>query len=165
MTKKAATLFLLATVVVSTVLAAEDDRDIPRLEHVFVIMMENHGFGQMLNNPNAPFTNQLARSANLATNYFAVAHPSLTNYLEVVGGSNFGVLSDNDPDWHNNSCSPNLATGIANTDNPPSPAICPIAATGTDAETVAIDMTNEVQGPPGELNIDGIQSIPAAADT
>jgi phosphatidylinositol-3-phosphatase len=83
----------------------------------------------------------------------------------VVGGSNFGVLSDNDPDWHNSSCSPNLATGIANTDNPPSPAICPITGTGTDAETVAIDMTNEVQGPPGELNIDGIQSIPAAADT
>jgi len=29
--------------------------------------------------------------ANTATSYFAVAHPSLTNYLEVVGGSNFGV--------------------------------------------------------------------------
>ena len=37
-----------------------------------------------------PFSNAEAGTANLAANYFAVAHPSLTNYLEVVGGSNFG---------------------------------------------------------------------------
>ena len=165
MTQKAAPLFLLSTLMVSTMLAAEEARDIPRLDHVFVIMMENHGFSQILNNPNAPFTNQLARSANLATNYFAIAHPSLTNYLEVVGGSNFGVLSDNDPDWHNNLCAPNLATGVANTDNPPSPSICPISGAGTDAATPAVDTINETQGPPGENNIDGIQSIPASHST
>jgi phosphatidylinositol-3-phosphatase len=44
--------------------------DVPALKHVSVIMMENHGFVQVLNN-----------SANLATNYFAVAHPSPSNYL------------------------------------------------------------------------------------
>jgi len=136
---------------------------VPHLDHVFVIMMENHGYGQIFNNPNAPFVNSYAQSANLATNYFAVAHPSLTNYLEVVGGTNFGVQSDNDPDWHNSSCSTNLSTGVANTDNPPSPSICPIAGTGTDAATPAIDTTNEVQGQPGLLNLDGVKSIPAAA--
>jgi hypothetical protein len=162
MTKRAAALLLSALALVSTVLAAEDDRDIPRLDHVFLIVMENHGFSQILNNPNAPFTNNLAKSANLATNYFAIAHPSLTNYLEIVGGSNFGVHSDNDPDWHNNSCAPNLATGVANTDNPPSPSICPISGVGTDAATPAQDFTNETQGPPPENNIDGVQSIPAA---
>ena len=67
---------------------------IPHLDHVFLVMMENHGYSQIVDNPNAPFINQLAKSANSATNYFAVAHPSLTNYLEVVGGSNFGVLSE-----------------------------------------------------------------------
>src|ERR1700720_3848612 len=86
------------------------------LDHVFVIMMENHGYSEILNNPNAPFVNQYAKQANLATNYFAVAHPSLTNYLETVGGSNFGVLSDNSPDWHNPSCKPNLASGTPATD-------------------------------------------------
>src|SRR5215831_2205646 len=139
MKKKSAILLVLIIALVSTVLAAEDDRDIPRLDHVFLIIMENHGFSQIINNPNAPFTNKLAKSANLATNYFAVAHPSLTNYLEIVGGSNFGVLSDNDPDWHNNLCAPNLATGVANTDNPPSPSICPISGAGTDAATPAVD--------------------------
>src|ERR1700731_5472493 len=68
------------------------------LDHVFVIMMENHGYSQILNNPNAPFINQYAKAHNVATNYFAIAHPSLTNYLEIVGGSNFGVQTDNYPD-------------------------------------------------------------------
>ena len=122
-------------------------KGIPHLDHVFVIMMENHGYTEILNNPNAKFINQYAHSANLATKYFAVAHPSLTNYLEVVGGSNFGVQSDNAPDWHNASCTTNLASGVANTDNPPSPNICPIAGSGTDAATPALDCTNEVQGP------------------
>jgi phosphatidylinositol-3-phosphatase len=136
---------------------------IPHLDHVFVIMMENHGYSQIINNPGAPYINKFAKTANLAGNYFAVGHPSLTNYLEVVGGSNFGVQSDHNPDWHNASCANNLATGIANTDNPPSPNICPISATGTDAATPAIDASNE-SGPPGLNNIDGIQSIPASAD-
>ena len=90
------------------------------------------------------FINKYAKTANLRPNYFAVAHPSLTNYLEIVGGSNFGVQSDNAPDWHNGSCATNLSTGIANTDNPPSPAICPITGSGTDAATPALDCTNEV---------------------
>jgi hypothetical protein len=138
---------------------------VPHLDHVYVIMMENHGFGQVINNPNAPFINKYAGQANLATNYFAVAHPSLTNYLEIVGGSNFGVQTDNYPDWHSQSCTPNLASGTTATDNPPSPLICPIAGEGTDAETPAFDFTNETQGAPGEVNIDGVASFAAAKHT
>jgi hypothetical protein len=97
------TLGLSIVVALSTLLADESGfpEGVPHLDHVFLIMMENHSYGQILNNPNAPYVNQLAQSANAATNYFAIAHPSLTNYLEVVGGSNFGVQSDNNPDWHN----------------------------------------------------------------
>jgi hypothetical protein len=140
-------------------------KGVPHLDHVFVIMMENHGYSQILNNPNAPFINAYMRSANLATNYFAVAHPSLTNYLEVVGGSNFGVLSDNNSDWHNGSCATNLSTGMPDTDNPASGPICPIAGTGTDAATPAMDFTNETQGQPGEVNIDGRTSFAANPNT
>jgi hypothetical protein len=135
------------------------------LDHVFLIMMENHGYSQIIGNPNAPFINNLAVSANLATNYFAIAHPSLTNYLEVVGGSNFGVQSDNDPDWHNFYCTPNLQSHVANTDNPASPAVCPIAGIGTDAATPAQDTVNETQSPPPINNIDGTQTIAAAPNT
>jgi hypothetical protein len=161
--KKAITLGLLAAAVGGTIFAQEGP--VPkgrRLDHVFIIMMENHGYSQILNNPNAPFINGLFHSANAAANYFAVGHPSLTNYLEVVGGSNFGVLSDNNPDWHNAAFITNLASGIPATDNPPTPPICPIWGTGTDAATPAVDTANEVQGSPGENNIDGIQSFAAA---
>jgi len=167
MKRKAPTLWLIVTFLASNMFAGEGavPRGVPHLDHVFVIMMENHGYSQIVNNPNAPFTNQYAKAANSAANYFAVAHPSLTNYLEVVGGSNFGVLSDNDPDWHSTSCVTNLASGTADTDNPASPNICPIAGTGTDAATPAVDTTNEVQGTPGENNLDGVKSIPAASGT
>ena len=147
----------------------DDDKDsVPRLGHVFVVMMENHGYGQIVNNPNAPFANAYAKTANLATRYFAVAHPSLTNYLEVVGGSNFGVLSDNNPDWLNPACSTNLSTGVPNTDEPPiapNPNVCPITGAGMDAATPRFDTTNEAvaSGVPALTNIDGVfPAIPAA---
>ncbi len=59
--------------VTGTIVAQEGDvpKGIPHLDHVFVIMMENHGYREILNNPNAPFINRYARSANLASNYFA----------------------------------------------------------------------------------------------
>lgn len=152
-------------IVAASAVAAEGPvpSGIPGLEHVWVIMMENHGYGQVVGNPNLPYINDMISLSNTATNYFAVAHPSLTNYLEVVGGSNFGVLSDNNPDWHNFSCTPNLVSATANTDTPASPAICPISGTGTDAETVAVDTTNETPNPVN--NIDGKLSIPAAPNT
>ena len=158
---------LLAIALTLTAFAGEGPvpKGVPHLNHVFLIMMENHGYNQIVNNPNAPFISQLAKSANSATNYFAVGHPSLTNYLEVVGGSNFGVESDNNPNWHNSTCTPNLSAGTANTDNPPSPNVCPISGMGIDAATPAVDTTNEVQGAPGLNNVDGVQSVPAADGT
>jgi len=161
MTKKTVMLSLFLTLT-ATMFAQEGavPKGIPPLNHVWVIMMENHGFVQVLKNPAAPFTTQYARSANLATNYFAVAHPSLTNYLETNGGSNFGVLDDNSPDWHNATCSPNLATAVTNFEVTSTP-ICPIAGTGIDAATPAIDYSNETSGPPGVNNIDGIKSYAA----
>ena len=138
---------------------------VPHLDHVFVIVMENHGYQQIVGNPNAPYINELVKSQNVATNYFGIAHPSLTNYLEIVGGSNFGVLTDNYPDWHSTKCVTNLSTGIPATDNPVSPLICPIGGEGKDAATPAIDFTNETQGPPGDINIDGKRSIAAGPHT
>lgn len=152
----------LAAVSLATAAEGPIPTGMPHLDHVFVIMMENHGISQVVNNPNCPYTNELLTIANSATNYYAVAHPSLTNYLEIAGGSNFGVHADNSPDWHNFSCTPNIAAGTVATDNPASPAICPIYGSGMDAATPAIDTTNETSGPPGVNNIDGVLSLAAA---
>ena len=164
-------LCLLTTFFAGRMFAAEGavPTGVPHLDHVFVIMMENHGYSQIVGNPYAPFINSYLKSANSATNFFAIGHPSSTNYLEVVGGSNFGVRSDNKPDWHNSACMPNLATGLVTTDNPSRAPVCPIAGWGIDAETPAIDLTNECPGAalclPGLIDIDGKISVPAAKNT
>ncbi len=176
MLKKAVALSIVSCMLATPGFAKDDHAagGIPHLDHVFLIMMENHGYQQVYGNPNEPYLNSLIASGkvNLATNYFAVGHPSLTNYLEVVGGSNFGVRSDNAPDWGNSSCSPNIATKIVNADNgggnAPVPVdtgkICPISGTGTDAETPAVDTWNEVGGPFVALaDIDGVKAVPAAS--
>jgi len=174
MLRNAAALGLVAAALATAAFAQEERvHGIPRLDHVFVIMMENHGYQQVIDNPNEPYLNSLITNnkVNLATNYFAVGHPSLTNYLEIVGGSNFGIRSDNAPNWGSTSCSPNIATGIVNADNgggnAPVPVdtgtICPITGSGTDAETPAVDTWNEVGGPFVALaDLDGVKSVPAA---
>src|ERR1700744_533728 len=119
MKKSLLTLGLMAATLASPAFANEGavPTGVPKLDHVFIIMMENHGYAEIIGDPNTPFINSYAKSANLATNYFAVAHPSLTNYLEIAGGSNFGVLSDNNPDWHNTKCKTNLAAKTVNNES------------------------------------------------
>ena len=67
MTKKKLVLGLIVALA-GTVSAQEGavPKGIPPLDHVWVIMMENHGYSQILNNPNAPYINAYAQTANLA---------------------------------------------------------------------------------------------------
>ncbi len=144
MKKTAIALSLTAALLAGSACAHEEVHEarMPHLDHVFLIMMENHAYAQIIGNPNAPFINQMAHDANLATNFYGVGHPSLTNYLEVVGGSNFGVINDHSPDWHNTLCVPNIVSGVPS-DESVAAGICPIAGTGYDAATPAVDTTNE----------------------
>jgi len=77
---------------------------------VVVIAMENHGLGDIINNPSAPFMNQLASSYTLATNYTAVNHPSLPNYLALISGQDFAS-------WSKTDCNPGPACGAGNASN------------------------------------------------
>lgn len=61
---------------------------------VILIMLENHGYDEVIGNPEAPYLNQLAGQQALATDYYAETHPSLPNYLALLGGSTFGIESD-----------------------------------------------------------------------
>ena len=73
---------------------AEAAGTVPAFDHIFTIVMENHSYGQIIGSGSAPYINSLAAKYGLATNYFAVAHPSLPNYLALTGGSTFGITSD-----------------------------------------------------------------------
>src|SRR6185437_6636255 len=69
---------------------------VPRLDHVFVIMMENTSYSDLLNpaNANTTFIQSLAKASGLATQYYCVTHPSLPNYVATISGSNWGSNSD-----------------------------------------------------------------------
>lgn len=71
------------------------------LDHVFVIMLENHSLhsvidqrasdGQLV----APYITSLAHRYAWAQNYYGVTHPSEPNYIAAITGSNWGIQDDN----------------------------------------------------------------------
>lgn len=64
-------------------------------QHVFYVMMENHGYDQIIGNTaDAPYINALAARYNLATNFHGVTHPSLPNYLAAISGDFQGIFDD-----------------------------------------------------------------------
>lgn len=67
---------------------------VPRFRHVFVVVMENRPAAAVYGGSADPYLRALARRYSVATAYYAVAHPSLPNYLALLGGSTFGVRSD-----------------------------------------------------------------------
>lgn len=70
----------------------------PQYNHVFLLIMENENYKQVIGNKNAPILNALAQDYGLATNYRGVADPSEPNYVAMLGGDFFGINSD-DPYW------------------------------------------------------------------
>jgi hypothetical protein len=70
----------------------------PQYDHVFLLIMENEGYGQIVGNQYAPILNALANDYGVATDYRGVADPSEPNYVAMLGGDFFGISSD-DPYW------------------------------------------------------------------
>jgi hypothetical protein len=66
----------------------------PQYDHVFLIINENHNFPQIMGNSAAPIINALAEDYGLATQYTGVSDPSEPNYVAMLGGSDFGIASD-----------------------------------------------------------------------
>lgn len=64
---------------------------VPRFEHITIIMFENKEFGSVIGNPLMPNYNRLARDYTLLTQYYAIRHPSLPNYIALMGGDTFGI--------------------------------------------------------------------------
>ena len=61
------------------------------LDHVFMVMMENKGYDDIVGSPNAPYLNSLINAYGFAANYYGLTHPSLPNYYPLVGGTDFGL--------------------------------------------------------------------------
>ena len=116
----AVTLALLAG---TSALSPAADR-VPELDHVFVIVLENHNsftsFGSIgiLDNPMAPKITALAHTYNFASNYHGVWHPSLPNYVAMITGDWTGtdVIGNREAGGH--TYPPGSAVGISDDDSP-----------------------------------------------
>src|SRR5450631_3764325 len=61
---------------------------------IVVIVMENKENTDVLGNSAAPYLNGLAQRYGVATQSYAITHPSLPNYLALTSGSTQGITSD-----------------------------------------------------------------------
>lgn len=69
-------------------------RAVPAFSHVFVIVLENKGYDQIVGSADAPYLNGLIGKYGLATGYVGLSRPSQPNYLALVSGSTQGVDDD-----------------------------------------------------------------------
>ena len=76
---------------------------------IMVVMMENQSASQIIGNPALPYVTSLANSYGSATESFAFSHPSLSNYLNIVSGSNESVADNGPPSSHSFPTVPTLA--------------------------------------------------------
>lgn len=67
---------------------------VPRFQHIVLILFENEDFGNVIGNQEMPHFNQLAMENTLLTEYEAIRHPSLPNYIALIGGDTFGIDQD-----------------------------------------------------------------------
>ena len=82
------------------------------VDHVVILLEENQNSTTILGNPAAPYINKLAKDNALATNYRAVSHPSLPNYLALTSGTTAGFTNDCDPGPGCTAQVPNITDSI-----------------------------------------------------
>jgi phosphatidylinositol-3-phosphatase len=66
---------------------------VPSANHVFIVVLENHGYSSVVGNSAMPYLNSLASKYGLATQYYGNTHPSIGNYFMMSAGQ---IYSNND---------------------------------------------------------------------
>ncbi len=90
-------LFVVAlTFLLSTKIVAQF---VPTPDHVVVVMLENHGYADIIGSVDAPYINSLANDTfgALFTESHGVTHPSQPNYLYLFSGDDQNVILDFTP--------------------------------------------------------------------
>src|SRR5919201_3729853 len=94
--RRLATLAVLAAAALVVAESAASTRPgrVPEPARVAVLVLENRSYEEVIGNPDPPYLNALARRYALATRYYAIGHPSLPNYVALLGSSTFDVHGD-----------------------------------------------------------------------
>lgn len=66
---------------------------VPRSNHVVVVLEENQSYSAVIGSSSMPYLNSLASQNGLATQYFANTHPSIGNYFMLTAGQ---LVTSND---------------------------------------------------------------------
>jgi phosphatidylinositol-3-phosphatase len=66
--------------------AAVSSAQVPRMDHVLVVVEENQDFSCVIGNETMSFLNGLAAKYAVATSYYANSHPSISNYFVLTTG-------------------------------------------------------------------------------
>ena len=79
-------------------MSAAPSTPVPAFKHVWLLVMENKSYSQIVGASKAPYLNALIAESGLAKAYQAVTHPSQPNYLALFSGSVQGVKDDHPHD-------------------------------------------------------------------
>ena len=69
---------------------------VPDFSHIVIFIFENREYSSVIGNGDMAYFNLLASSYTLLTQHYTPAHPSLPNYLSLIGGDTFGIFDDCD---------------------------------------------------------------------
>src|SRR5205085_2344565 len=64
---------------------------VPPGSHIVVIVMENKSYEDVVGSRQMPYLNGLAPKAAIPAAIYGTTHPSLPNYLALIGGDTFGI--------------------------------------------------------------------------
>jgi phosphatidylinositol-3-phosphatase len=72
---------------------------LPKPDHIVIVILENHGYEDIIDSPSAPYINSLATDTLSAffTMSYGLTHPSQPNYLLLYSGSAQGVTGNEIP--------------------------------------------------------------------
>jgi hypothetical protein len=70
---------------------------LPRPDHIVMVIEENHSYSQIIESPDAPYINSLAALGAVFTQSFGVSYPSQPNYLALFSGSTQGITDNSCP--------------------------------------------------------------------
>lgn len=62
--------------------------------HFVLVVLENRELGEVIGSGSAPYVDGLVRKGTLASDYHAITHPSLPNYIALLAGDPLGISSD-----------------------------------------------------------------------
>lgn len=82
---------------------------LPKVDHIVIVIEENHSYQEIVGNRNAPYMNQLFREGASLNDHYAIEHPSQPNYMDLFSGSNQGFTDDKS---HPATDAPNLGSEL-----------------------------------------------------